>query len=1315
MVRGALTAQVYRKSCCLSPQSRSKYTSGQIQNLMSNDSRTVAEVIPYIHMLWSAMEQVVVAMILLVNLLGLVPTLAGVLFIASAIPFQSILAAKIKNLRESASYHTDDRVKVLSEVIKGIKLVKLYAWEFSFIKRILSYREKELRDLRSMTLYGVLSSVLYTAVPTSLTLIVFAVYTILGNRLDAAVVFPAITLFNILRPAMVIFPYTLVNAARAAAALSRLKRFFTADELVSLEKSNHAIDQNILKNLNLHIGAINAAFHWDPSNSSVPPSISSVSIFIPKGSLVAIVGSTGSGKSTLLSGLLGEVPIVEGKAGILEGTSVAYCDQVAFIQNATVRENILFGKPFDETLYRKVVRVCCLEPDLKILPAGDQTEIGGRGVNLSGGQRARVSLARAVYAHADLYLLDDPLSAVDAHVGKAIFEKCICEQLSGSTRILSTNQIHFAASSEVDVIIVVKEGKLVESGNRNELLSDQQSEFAKLLRLADQRSGDEHRNPYIETANGISHEENQHEKDVSDEAYLAKKKSSDWKESATVDYGAMESGKLTQREGKEEGNVQLKHYWYYLSAMGVAWVLSTYAFVFLNQGFLMSVNLWISWWSEKSMDKTDTSSIWFNLLVFSALGFGGIFMSFFASLSIALGSIRASVLLHERLLLSVMGAPSSFYNATPDGRLVNRFTSDLDKIDQSIASTVQALNRLLIALCFTLGLIIWVSPFFILFLVPIGVMCIMIQEYYRRTSVDLQRLEALARSPLYSHFGETLEGVSTLRAYGDIPRSSHISHLYTDQLNKAMYSTVYTNRWLALYLETLSTVLILGSTLLAVTAPVGKISASMMGLMLAYSAQILGTMTWTVRQFTDLSSQMSAVERVYEYAEPPFPQEERGGLRGLLREIQDNMKERVQQESTGLISDDTAKQLNNTMGNTRSRWPKHGKIEFENVVMRYRSDLSPALRHVTFTVSPGEHIGIVGRTGAGKSSAIQSLFRLYELGEGTIKIDGTDIKNMRLQQLRASLGVIPQEPMCFSGTLRTNIDTFGEHSDEEVEKALDACGLQRTMREKLSLDMEIHENGSNLSVGQRQLLCLGRALLKDSQVVVLDEATSNVSTEFDEKIQQTLRDEMSHCTILTVAHRLHTVMKSDRIFVMDNGRVAESGRPKDLLRRASLLSALVDETGPSTAAHLRQMAMDENEPRRFGETKYKNEGTVHSQNEWVKGNAKRLDMSREMHHESIGETIRSTMKELYSALRQAEGTGAQELVDVYENDGRWRELLRSVAMKLWTVTKQATEDMAENDIDIDVDSGSNVALADMLHNMRSIEKGTSNLEIEKKI
>lgn len=1134
---------------------------------MSNDSRAVAEVVLYIHMLWSSLEQVVVAMVLLIQLLGVIPAVGGVLFLLMVIPVQYYLIANLRVAREKASSHTDDRVKIVSEAIKGIKLVKLYAWELSFVKRILGHRAEELRELRRMLIYESWSGVMYNGVPVILTLVVFAIFVLLGNALDAAVIFPAISLFNILRPAMIIFPYVVVNCARAAASLSRLQKFLVAEELVALEESNNAVDQCLLTQDGLDILVKDAAFSWNPSLSAMP-TLTSVSFSVPQGAFVAIVGPTGGGKSTLLSGLLGETPIVSGKAGILKGRSVAFCDQIAFIQNCTVRDNILFGKPFNEVHYRNTLRVCCLESDLEILPAGELTEIGGRGVNLSGGQRARVSLARAVYSRADICLFDDPLSAVDAHVGKSIFEECLVKQLHGKTRILTTNQVHFAASQEVDLIIVVKGGAVVEVGERTALTSCSTSEFSQLLQLSGGASATMNSNEKGNNPPSASVDENFVSSDSKESSETLNVVSN-----SVPDYGAAETGRLTRREEKEKGRVRIKHYFTYCKAMGLyKWALPIFISAILFNGFQMAVNVWMSYWSDLDPNMETSQSRVYNLFVFFAFGFSSLLAVSGMQFCVAFGSIRASVLMHEKLLLTVLGAPSSFFNATPDGRIVNRFTADLDKIDQSIASTLQAMNRLIISLIFALGLIIYVTPAFVFVAVPISAFCIYIQEYYRKTSVDLRRLEALARSPLYSHFSESLDGVVTLRAFGAIPRATHINDVYADQLNSTMYATKYANRWLALRLEGLGSLLIFFATLSAVLAPPGRISPGLAGLVLTCTVQMLSFMTWAVRQFTDMESEMSAVERVAEYSGSPFPQEEQGGLQNLLRELQPSSSKMTDKDSRGLISRDKIRMLGGVVGRRRSRWPKKGVIEFDQVEMRYRNDLAPALRDVSLCTRPGEHIGIVGRTGAGKSSAIQCLFRLYELEKGCITIDGVDISKLRLHKLRSSLGVIPQEPICFSGTIRTNLDMFDEHNDEEIEKALLGCGLQNTMREEVTLDYEVMENGSNLSVGQRQLLCLGRALLKDSQVLVLDEATSNVSNEIDEKIQETLRDEMSHCTILTVAHRLHTVMKSDRIIVMDKGRVAEVGRPNELLNRPSMLTALVEETGSSTAAHLRQLA-----------------------------------------------------------------------------------------------------------------------------------------------
>lgn len=1276
LVRGALTTAVFEKSCHLSPESRSIYTSGQIQNLMSTDSRTVSDVVLYIHMLWSSLEQIIVAMVLLVTLLGWTPTIAGILFIIATMPVQAYLVSTMKALRERASYRTDERVKAVSEAIKGIKLVKLYAWELSFVKRILEARARELAFLRKVAFLQAWNSILVSCLPTLLSVIAFTTYAVTGNVLNAANVFPSIALFNVIRPALLLFPHMLISSARAAASLSRLGKFLSAQELIPLDDGDHGVDQALLELNKIDLAAYNATFSWDPSNSVSSPTLGSVSFQIPEGSLVAVVGPTGGGKSSILSGLLGELPIISGSAGIRKNRSVSFCDQVPFIQNATVRDNILFGKPYDAKHYKDTIYACSLLSDFKILPAGDLTEIGGRGVNLSGGQRARVSLARAVYSRSDICLLDDPLCAVDAHVGRHLFNECIVSQLRGKTRILTTNQIHFAASHEVDIVIVVRNGTVVEAGNRSVLLSQPNSEFARLVEAAGEMgageipdSDDEGKENYSkgskdENMAGVilgdisSKPENQSPKKT--DAGISSEHSPLSGDSDTTKYGTVASGKLIAKETKSKGHVMLKHYRTYFSAMGLyQWVLPIFFFAVASQVASVGVNIWLSIWS----DQTDDTNMIFNLTIFFLLGMAAVIVSGGTNFSLAYGTIRASVLMHERLLLSVFGAPSSFFNSTPDGRLVNRFNSDLDKVDSTLGSTMQSLLRLTLSLMFTIGLILWSNPVFIIVVLPIGAVCLYLQEFYRKSSVDFRRLEAMARSPLYSHFSETLDGVVTIRAYGDVPRATDVNDMYTNTLNKTSFATSYSNRWVAVRLEALGTILIFATTVTVIFTPPGKISASMIGLVLSYTMQVLGNMTWTVRQFTESESQLSAVERIAEYSEPPFPQEEAGGLEGFLKERQKSSKTLIRKESMGLISAEKIQQLSQGVGHQRSRWPRKGRIDFQNVEMKYRADLSPALKGVSFSVFPGEHVGIVGRTGAGKSSAIQSLFRLYELNNGKICIDGVDISSIRLFDLRSALGIIPQEPVCFSGTIRSNLDMFGDHDDEAIRKALQACGLQDTLRQKVSLDSEVAENGANFSVGQRQLLCLGRALLKDSQVLILDEATSSVSNETDESFQHTLREEMQHCTILTVAHRLHTVMQNDRIIVMDGGKIAEIGKPSELLSRPSRLSDLVAETGPATAAHLRQLAST---PRVGSRPRHVNENEIESNEIGVVEDGVISNLGADaLYKTSLLDKTREAFNELHSALTDIESdTWRNELHAANVDELQWRHQLQKMILRL---------------------------------------------------
>ncbi len=640
----------------------------------------------------------------------------------------------------------------------------------------------------------------------------------------------------------------------------------------------------------------------------------------------------------------------------------------------------------------------------------------------TGGQRARVSLARLVYSNSDISLLDDPLSAVDAHVAKAIFRDCITGKLKGSTRVLTTNQIQFATSPEVDMIIVIKEGKVVEAGDRRELMSSPTSEFSQLLgsagsigNLNDSSSSEGENGKVGEADSSDATPENKEtngvhttaEADSSTKSPLANTKD------VVSTYGTMEAGRLTTKEQKEKGRVRVKHYTAYITAMGLGWTIPVFFLSLTFNGCQLAITLWMSIWSDSEAASQSNGTDWYYLGVFFIIGFSSLFASMAMMFCIAYGSVRASILIHEKLLLSLLGAPSSFFNANPDGRIINRFTADMDKFDQSLASTLQAFIRLIVSMVLTVGLIVAMMPPFIVVVIPIVLFCVYVQEFYRKTSVDVRRLETMSRSPLYSHFSETLDGVVTLRAYSDIPRATHINDMYTNQLNKTMFSTAYINRWLSLRLEGLGTLLILSATLAVVLYPTGTISPGMTGLILSYTMSTLGTMTWTVRQFTDTESRMSAMERIAEYSDHPFPQEEKGGLEGLLQSLQAHLTSISRSDSLGMISKEKVSQLNMSLGGRRAKWPKKGIVEFKSVQMRYRKDLAPALRSVSLHVKPGEHIGICGRTGAGKSSAIQFLFRLYELESGWILSDGVDIAQTKLYDLRSSLGVIPQEPVFF--------------------------------------------------------------------------------------------------------------------------------------------------------------------------------------------------------------------------------------------------------------------------------------------------------------
>ena len=1193
-VQGSLVTAVYTKSLRLSAEARSQFASGFIHNLMATDSRTLADLTLYVHTMWSGVEQIIISLVLLVGMLGLLPTFAGIGVILLSIPAQKELIGITRRVREQASAWTDDRVKIVSEALSDMRIVKLMAWESSFIKRITDARIGELKLVRlalnvQAATYGLLISV-----PVGLSMVTFGTFALIGGVLDAAVVFPAIALFSVLRAPMIILPATIISIARSAAAVNRIQRFFDAEELQYLEDSeDHAVDKELFTRSAADIVAIDAAFAWDRNFAmSVNPTLSKVSCAIPSGSLTCIVGPTAAGKSTFLGAIIGEVELVSGRIGMRPGVRSALCSQTPFIRNATVRDNVLFGLPLDMERYRRTLRVCNLLPDLLTLPAGDLTEIGDRGTNLSGGQKARLSLARAVYSQHEVVLMDSPLAAVDAHVAHSIFNNCIVNEMKGRTRLMTTNSMNFASSPDVDYVVVLKDGEMVEFGRRNDLMADPFSHFSKMVAseyVEDAPSKDDSedtaqsetkRKSESQTSDSstVSPSEKSHTHDesgIKNAAELADK----LKIEHLSEIDRNRRGELFRREGKEVGKVKPRHYIEYMNAAGgIKWAVFIVFLAVAGQTLSMMVNVWLSFWSERSRvqpAEVVMSEQTRNLVIYISFCAGTIAITAGQMFVFASASVRASVWLHEKLVTSVFGAPMSFFDTTPTGRIVNRFNASIDRIDNSIIFSIRSVLGLTLTLASTVLLIMITLPSFVFIFVPAAFIFFIIRESFRRTVIDLRRLESVSRSPLYSHFGETLDGVMTIRAYGASDRMMSENRDLTDRYITTNFTSNSCNRWLTLRLEFVTSILVFGVSTIAVLS-YRTVSPELSGLALSYAMEVVSSLGWYVRQLTETESYFSSIEQVSEYTTiPPFAQEEKKSTEVAVAPGAQDVETLRRNQSWGLVSERLVHQiLVDQSSRPVQRWPRRGHIKLTNVTMRYRPGLEPALRNLSLEIMPGWHVGIVGRTGAGKSSLAGTLFRLQEIENGTIHIDGQDIAELRLRDLRRSLSVIAQEPVLFSGTIRSNLDMTGSHDEEEVQRAFDKCGLKDTTSNVLTLESEVSEGGANFSAGQRQLLCLGRALLRDSMVLVLDEATASLDDFTDRKLGETIHREMGHCTIITIAHRLHTVMRSTRVCVLDKGRVVEFDEPRALLERVpkSTFARMVEETGPNTSKYLRSLA-----------------------------------------------------------------------------------------------------------------------------------------------
>uniref|UniRef100_A0A8C7R851 Uncharacterized protein n=1 Tax=Oncorhynchus mykiss TaxID=8022 RepID=A0A8C7R851_ONCMY len=1101
-VKTAIMVAVYKKALVVSNDARKESTVGETVNLMSADAHRFNDVVNFIHLLWSCPLQIALAIAFLWIELG-PAVLAGLAVMVLMVPINGLLANMSKNVQIENMRYKDKRMKIVNEMLNGIKILKLYAWEPSFQNQVMGIREQELVVMRKFAYLSSVSTFVFSCAPALVSLATFAVFVAVDseNVLDAGKAFTSISLFNILRFPLAFLPM-LIAAMVQVGQHTRVAFAIITSALLNV------LCVSVFVRVCLCVCVCVCV-------------CVSVSLEIKPGKLVAVVGVVGSGKSSLISAMLGEM---HSSKGFING-SVAFVPQQAWIQNATLRDNILFGYPLEDSRFQATLEACALGPDLELLPGGDQTEIGEKGINLSGGQKQRVSLARAAYSQADVYLLDDPLSAVDSHVGKHLFEEVVGPKgiLKDKTRILVTHGVSFLPY--VDEIVVLKEGCVSEVGSYQSL-KDSKGAFSEFLDTYAKDEGKKHTGECV-CITVPDLQDPQADTPPEDIVSMTLRRESSIRRSQRN--GRYERERAKEKEGE---SVKFSVYLQYLRAMG--WGYSTMFFLvyFIQNVAFIGQNLWLSDWTNDAEDyynktypnwKRDT-----RIGVFGALGVAqGVFV-FMGTLLLANGSINASRILHSRLLNNILRVPMMFFDTTPSGRVVNRFAKDIFTVDEAIPQSFRSWIMCFLGVLGTLFVICLATPIFTAIIIPLAVVYYFVQRFYVASSRQLRRLDSVSRSPIYSHFGETVSGLSVIRAYGHQDRFLKHNEKIIDENLKSVYLWIISNRWLAIRLEFLGNLVVFFSALLAVIAR-DSLDSGLVGLSISYALNVTQTLNWLVRMTSELETNIVAVERVSEYTEMENEADWVSGIR------------------------------------PPEKWPEAGRLRFENFKVRYRPELDLVLHGITCDIDSTEKIGIVGRTGAGKSSLTNCLFRIIEAAEGRILIDGTDIATLGLHDLRTRLTIIPQDPVLFSGTLRMNLDPFETFSDEEIWRVLELSHLKEYVGGlQEGLTHEVSEGGENLSIGQRQLLCLARALLRKSRILILDEATAAVDLETDSLIQKTIRREFSHCTVLTIAHRLHSILDSSRVMVLDAGKIVEFDSPSTLFNKQGHFYSMARDAGITT-------------------------------------------------------------------------------------------------------------------------------------------------------
>ncbi|KAK0161584.1 hypothetical protein PV327_010040 [Microctonus hyperodae] len=1232
-IRIAVCSVVYRKALRLSTSALGETAPGKIVNLVANDVNRFDLVSVFFHHMWSApLSTLIIGYFLYVEagyagILGI-----GAVFIV--VPIQSFTGKLSSIFRLQTAVKTDERVRLMDEIISGVQVIKMYAWEKPFCIMIALARKLELKVVRkSSYIRGIFMTfnLFTTRMAIYCTLIGMLFF---GQQLTAEKAFVFASYFNILAHTMsAMFVRGVAEIAECIVAVRRLQHFLMYDECDTNNRTNFintqsrkyndktsnsksdfpyidddndneqynnnarrhskqnglaTIASDLVKNtadvvasqLNGNtesalwsIKLCGVSAKWEPNNSE--NILQNLNINIEQGKIYAVIGVVGAGKSSLISAILGEMTIVDGYMDI-KG-QLSYACQDAWVFGASVRQNIIFGATYDRQRYQKVVKACALLNDFKQFLHGDQTIVGERGSSLSGGQKARINLARAVYRQADIYMFDDPLSAVDTHVGKHLFEECLQRYLSDKTRILVTHQLQYIKG--VDGIIVVEHGNIRQFTNYLDLLS-QCPEYTTLLAAESAiESGDD----------TLSHEKNNMRRKLSVASTRSRTPDVSGGDTDNEDDDdineAQDNIEATSR-GIIKGSIFIKYFksggnWCFIIAVGVLFILTQFI-TSANDYFIpILVNEEESRYYSftRINNSTNTSNLneQFNnstsslhnyniepalnyIYIYTVLVILIFIIGITRSFLFYILCMSSSQSLHDKSFEGLIRTGMRFFDTNPSGRILNRFSKDIGAIDELLPKSLLDAGQITMMMIGSLVIVCIVNPIFLIPLIIIAFIFYWIRKIYLKTSKNVKRLEGMLRSPVFTHLNATLNGLTTIRAYGAQKILKEEFDKFQDTHSSSWYMFIVTSTAFGFSLDIfcfIFTTIVTFSLLVIDT----KISGAEVGLAITTVMSMTGMIQWGMRQSAEVANQLMSVERVLEYA--LLPPECNMNNNDLAMK-----KWRKNKQKHDKDNEFKSQELIKPPAN----WPSEGCIKFNRVYLRYIDEESPVLKGLDFVIKPMEKVGIVGRTGAGKSSLITALFRMAKI-EGIIEIDGIDTGSIYLNDLRSNISIIPQDPVLFSGTLRKNLDPFVEFTDEALWTVLEEVELKDSIVGLRGLDSRVFDRGTNFSAGQRQLVCLARAILRRNKILMLDEATANVDPYTDRLIQRTIRTKFVKCTVLTIAHRLNTIMDCDKVLVMDKGRMIEFDHPNILLNNShGQFTSLVRETGRNMSDQLIKIA-----------------------------------------------------------------------------------------------------------------------------------------------